>query len=282
MKKIFITSTFVLCAMFLIPLNAQGLLDKAKKAAKKLSEPVKVEEPKKSQTQKNVEEVVEQIVELTYTHPSKTENTKIIDGKRYRVGKYYSDDMIGVWDIENRGFGFLDTLGNIAIECKYKQGFTEDPYFNGGITVLTKKDDKDKLYYIVDKTGKEIAMSPNIKEMTQFNDGKALVIETINYKSKIYFVDEKGKPILPNLVFKGFGNINLPRKASEGLTAYYDYDKSLWGYYDERGNIAIPAQYKNALEFTEGVAAVRPEDSNMWIYIDKDGKKAIDGTFYCP
>ena len=85
-----------------------------------------------------------------------------------------------------------------------------------------------------------------------------------------------------NEVFRGmrqvFDEVYERRKPMrdfcDELCCFYDYKTERYGYFNRAGQVVIPAQYKQAHDFSEGKAAVSP-DGETWGYIDIHGEQCI-------
>ena len=64
----------------------------------------------------------------------------------------------------------------------------------------------------------------------------------------------------------------------EGLLSFYDSNSGLYGYVNIRGEIAVPAQYSNALPFSEGLGAV-VNNEGKYGFINKTGAVAIPCSY---
>ncbi|WP_160666070.1 WG repeat-containing protein [Colidextribacter sp. OB.20] len=63
------------------------------------------------------------------------------------------------------------------------------------------------------------------------------------------------------------------------VKAYNPYTaEEAFGYIDKTGAMVLPAQFKNAKDFSDGLACVSV-DGNTWMYIDKTGARAISRDF---
>lgn len=279
MKLRLLTGIIAFAMFSTTSVSAQGFMNKLKNAAKSA-----IEKPKETkESQPNQDKGAKNEVKANYPNPHKTISTKIIDGNRYRTGKFFSDGMLPVTDRTTRKLGFMDINGNIVVECQYKEPFIGDPYFNSGVSTLTRDVNGKKAFFIVDKTGKEIQMPATIYDMSQFRDGRAIVCESLKTGGVVYFVDTKGKKILAPLSRKNKYSVSepeAPRPMNEGLIGFYDYAIEKWGFADNTGKVVIQPQFEKIQDFSEGLAAVKID--RLWGFIDNTGKVVIDYQYYQP
>lgn len=156
--------------------------------------------------------------------------------------------------------GYLDLAGKVAIEPKFKLSteFSEDAAY-------TK--DKDGFYYF-DKKGAELFPGKRFAEVSDFNDGLALVVEKGKEEKKYGFIDKTGKfAIEPAFL--------LPACFSEGLAFVNKDGKRL--FIDKTGKEAFPLDPKisAAAPFSEGLSIVRSIAGKVGA-IDKTGKFVIE------
>lgn len=279
MKLRLLTGIIVFTMFSSTSVSAQGFMNKLKNAAKSAIE--KPKETKESQSDKY--KVTTDEIKANYPNPHKTIKTKIIDGDRYRTGKFFSDGMLPVTDLTTRKLGFMDINGNIAVECKYNEPFIGDPYFDSGVSTLTRDVNGKKTFFIVDKTGIEIQMPATVYNMSQFCDARAIVCENHKTGGIVYFVDTKGEKILAPLTRKNKYSVSdpeAPRTMNEGLIGFYDYTIEKWGFADNTGKVVIQPQFEKIQDFSEGLAAVKTD--RLWGFIDNTGKVIIDYQYYQP
>lgn len=136
------------------------------------------------------------------------------------------------------GFGVCDVSGNVLIEPKY-QVLSLGGCESGNVSVSTWNEAKKKF---------DQQKIPISAKFTSFRDINSSRLDELMAEQKVI----------------------------EGLLVYRD-EAGKFGYKDEKGNVVIPAQYYQALPFSEGMAAVR---LNPWqgpevgkhCFIDKTGK----------
>lgn len=277
--KIKLFTGIIVCAILsTTSVSAQGFMNKLKNAAK-----TAIEKPKEIKETQPKQESSAKEEKANYPNPHKTLNTKIIDGDLYRVGKFFSDGMLPVTDRLANKLGFMDINGNITVECKYNVPFIGDPYFNSGVSTVTREINGKKTFIIVDKAGTEILMPSTVYSMSQFSDGRAIACESLKTGGVVYFVDTKGKKILTPLTRKNKYSVSepeAPRPMKENLIGFYDYAIEKWGFADNTGKVIVPPQFKEIQDFSEGLAAVKTD--RLWGFIDNTGKIVIDYQYYQP
>jgi hypothetical protein len=111
-----------------------------------------------------------------------------------------------------------------------------------------------------DAAGRVIVKPGTFIYQGEFREGLAMVFIKRNETILAGFIDATGAYAIPPRYFQpsqyGF---------HEGLCAFMDKEKDLWGYMDRAGNTVIEPVFDNALDFTEGCAAV--EYQGLWGFI---------------
>ena len=90
-------------------------------------------------------------------------------------------------------------------------------------------------------------------------------------------IDKAGKVIIP-LEYGQNNNGPYVHEPSDGLILAYDEPNGYWGYFDTKGNIAIPFQYAYAYDFHAGYAKVKLGKKET--FIDKTGRDILPGDHY--
>jgi len=165
----------------------------------------------------------------------------------------------GQWGSRDSKWGFLDSNGNEVIPPRFKypsRGDAYTPIFSEGLAVVADENDR---FVAIDLNGNiEFAFPENAYEVRPFSNGLALVsIERDRY------------------IVGG--------KYTEG---------GKYGFISTTGEMAIPAKYQQASDFSEGLAPVslnsevefRPPHhefypDDKWGYIDTTGKVQIPFKF---
>jgi len=167
------------------------------------------------------------------------------------------------------GYGAIDETGKVIVKpgtYKYVVDFSEG--LGWGF--------RDNAWYIVDKTGKELASFekvPAISDggpMKPFHDGLARVDAPSpdgSSSAKYGYVDKTGKLVIP------YGHNISAGDFHDGLAVVCDSADAYYGYMDKTGKIVIPCQYASAKDFDNGIAAVQL--GNRATIIDKTGKDLL-------
>ena len=224
---------------------------------------------------------------------------KAFGGKMWEWADDFSDGMASVFD--GRGWGFINTEGELVIPCKYDSAAEQNPGgFSEGLAAVVIVPERDLFGYI-DKTGKQVF--PNLYFAdTQFSEGLAWVWDR---ESQRYgYIDKTGKLVIKleqnwngdsfheglALVRMGGnkqGFIDTTGKLVIDLGEEYDEafqfqeglarvrkDKS-YGFIDTTGKLVIPCEYTSCYEdFSEGL--VPAKKGEKWGYIARDGKSTFD------
>lgn len=181
------------------------------------------------------------------------------EGKNYRVStNEFHDGLSKLWLYEGSsgtptGTGFIDWTGKVVVPAKY-DGAGD---FSEGLAWVWKNGKPG----LIDKTGKEIAMSLPYDIPQNFSEGLAAVMKS----NKIGFVDKTGKEVIP------CAYDNSAKGFSQGLAAVEKGGK--WGFIDKTGEVVIDFTYDGAYSFSEGLAAV--EKNGKMGFIDKTGQEAF-------
>ena len=191
-----------------------------------------------------------------------------------------------------KGTGFLDRNGNVVVKPKplEMENFSNgrsivsdgDKYgiigLNGEFVVPLKYDYIDNFsdgLACFSKNGNlgyldingNVVINPVYSNVSSFREGLAKA-QLPNKKHTI--IDTSGKKIFPAGKYKSI------KLFSEGLLAV-KY-KSLWGFLDRFGEVAIAPSFRKVRGFREGLAAVQ-SDNLKWGFIDTKGKQIIDFVF---
>lgn len=259
-------------ATFSIPANGQGFLNKLKKS---VSDVTKTPEQNKNEEKEAKKGELIKVETSNFAIPRITPQTKVIKMPNVSFGNHYSDGMMYIQSGSKHGF--IDTEGNVVIEMKYNIRSIGNPEFNGGYCLVSRMIDNKNRFIIIDKHGAETILPATYYNVSDFNDGKAIVYDSSAGKTTAFFINTLGKRILPTLVRSPKYSINDPEKPStmvDGLAAFYDVALDGWGFYDAQGKVIITPQYSKIQDFSEGLAAV--EKDQNWVYINQAGKVIID------
>lgn len=294
-------------------MDAQGFLNKLKKAVDKVQNTIDnvnqaltiqeegtgamatdqtegvqaVEVPSKysSLPKSNLRTMSPEAITAKFMNFKKTSATKIVnvdDLDRMTLG-YFQDGRAFVRTTKNGAYCF-DEKGNIVKQFAYND-IPETAIFESGRVILSINYGDPVIY---DVNFKEIKKLVGCSEYTQYRDGVALVSvkDTKAFSRPVQkYIDINGNSVFPKLN-PGEGRL-VNRGLKEGLAAYYvsenyGYDKK-WGFRDAKGNIVIPAKYKEVDDFCNGLAAVATvsgtDNMMKWGFIDKTGKEVIPPKF---
>lgn len=231
-----------------------------------------------------------------FEKPMLTARTKTVTIAKPEMGRSgmgrFSCGLLPVFNPIQPGggaWGFLDTGGNLVIDFKFKSLNNRIPQFSENVCAapLWTKDHMDfdkEGCILIDTKGQTIAKLEDCFAVSAFSSGVASAVSQKSHYAARYaiFINRKGEHIFQHLTFEipQFEHKAADRVFSDGLMAYYDYQKSIWGFIDASGKIVIPAQYRAASDFHEGLAAVQiVESPGYWGYIDKTGNMAIPPNF---
>ena len=168
----------------------------------------------------------------------------------------YNRDLIPV--LQNGKAGYVDTKGAFVIAPQFEAASV----FSNG---LARVRDKGKYGFIDDK-GKPV-IPPTYKYASIFSEGMAVVVRENNPPE---YINAKGE------VLFAVKNAQRAGVFSEGLAPVQI--KAKWGFVDAKGELAIPAQYRGAMFFSDGMAPIIDE-RRKWGFIDKTGKTVIAPAF---
>jgi len=179
-------------------------------------------------------------------------------------------------------WGYVDEKGETAIAPRFEAAES----FSEGLAFVTLEGDAKA---VVDKTGK-VLFPANYYQHGQFHEGLARVRVVTHWKcfqaADIRDVDDPADCPAQNLqawdddwgYIDKAGALVLPaqfRNAedfSEGLA------REARGFIDHQGSPAINANFTEATSFSGGLAAVQ-QDFNKWGYIDKHGTWVVEPSF---
>lgn len=128
--------------------------------------------------------------------------------------------------------GFLDSLGNIAIEPIYDGTYTTYYGFKYGVSWVRRPG--EEFYVLINKKG-EVISEKSYEKVGSFNDSVCDVYEGYN----MGFVDVNGKEVIP---CKYFGDTWF----YDGLVCVCPVESTdeLYGFLNKKGEIAIPFKFK--------------------------------------
>lgn len=170
---------------------------------------------------------------------------------------------------ENGLYGFIDSLGNIAIEPQYKyvSHFTKEGYAFV-ISKMLLSDNGVKINYgYINKENELVIDTNNIFQMQNAD---------LDFKTTVDYYNERrldfNDDLFPLLYLR------------DGRYVFQDSNTGKIGFKDINGNVVIEAIYDRASHFSNGVAAVQKKttkipknasDNNCWGVINPDGTTAV-------
>ena len=194
----------------------------------------------------------------------------------YEVITLY-EDLICIKSRDNFKYGLMNSDGTIIIEPKYEFPIE----FSEGLAIVSEG---NKIGFI--NADGRLEIDYYYEWGCPFKEGKAAVVRNNQY----YFIDTNGNILsgpFDSVGDHAFEYVLAYMEYSEGYTAYFIEDKEApvglygaqgyWGYLDQEGNVAIPAQYLFVRRFSDGYAAVETKNRE-WIFIDKQGTEIMKGS----
>lgn len=193
-----------------------------------------------------IDKSVKEVIPCQYVvcHPFKNGSA----GVRNKEGYWGYIDKKGIFELaaihpEKRGnsYGYTDRKGVVVIDFVFKSA---EPFCEG----LAAVQDKNGLWGFINAKG-ETVVKFQYENCCSFKGGVARVMNRQNH----YWgcINKSGKIIVP---FIGIYSIDIG-DCCNGLISCRN-EKSLVGYYDINGRLAIPFAYHNASDFSENLAAV--------------------------
>lgn len=197
-----------------------------------------------------------------------TEGNLMFDSTRYRDAYSFSEGLALVKFKQNEKsfkfltrkmrFGYIDTLGNLAIYNKYKNASS---FINQRAIVRLRTK-----YGVINQKGKFV-IKPRYKRIIYDNETGYFILR--NRKYKYALVDKNGKKIVK------FGKYKFIDNFSDGLALVKKNRR--YGYINSSGQIQIEPQYVYARRYSDGLAPVK--NRIYWLYINKNGKSVINYHF---
>lgn len=206
----------------------------------------------------------------------------------------FHDGMLAIRNRTTNKWGFVDTLGNMAIDFVWLAG-DSFPYFNHGVTVVKRNEGIDTgsaagskeadFWYIIDKRGEVVKKFPKeTKKVSQFVDGYAWAV----IGNRFQYINTRGEEI-----FKSYGclwNNSMStrplREFSEGLLALFDPALGMWGFVDKDGNDVVPSGFLDVSDYGGGLIPVLfPATETMprkWGAMDTNENVVIPAMFTNP
>lgn len=166
--------------------------------------------------------------------------------------------------LDGKYYGYIDKQGNYLINPQFNSA---DVFREGLAVVLTK----ERNLGFIRKDGSFLT-KPEYNNVTVFHEGIAW---TVRHHGFPIAINRDGKELFRA---KDVQSVSI---YSEGLALFEKKEKdqtSLYGFLDKKGNVVIPAKFKNASLFCNGLAAV-VGDNGKCGYINKKGDVVIACQF---
>lgn len=201
-------------------------------------------------------------VEVQYPVPFITEKTKYMQ-LPYVGSNVVSGVHDGVFAVGRNGvFSFWRITGEKLFDfeweyCSEMRSYGDRfPEFHNGVAVARKSEgmySRGTIHLLyLDGSIKE--MDPDWTQVSQFEDGLAVVTDNSNYKTSYFYINIMGEKVYPHLKVNGDDEWSI-RPVRDGLRAYATGSYT-WGYIDTHGNIVLDPIYGGAADFSEGYAWV--------------------------
>lgn len=179
------------------------------------------------------------------------------------LGLGFSDGLAAVCDITTKKWGFIDTSGNLVIDCKYD--FAEN--FDNGISVVKTFSNEEpygiKLEYI-NKLGETIYSNSTI--IMEYSEGLAIIKENDKYG----FINSEGEIVIEckydtaDPFHNGIARVGLNNQST---------------YINKQGNTLFSFD-DGAERFYSGLLEIT--DNDFYGYVDKSGNKVFEITYNIP
>ena len=195
-------------------------------------------------------------------------------------GGGYANPLMGKF--KTRGlFGYLDTLGGIAIPFEYDYGSD----FRDGYAVVGVGEPEQRRFGIIDTTGRRVVPCM-YADVLPFSDGRALLLESRETGRKYGYADTTGRIAIP--MEYDYAAVFRNGTAVVGRGSWSTDEQGRWsfdgkaGVIDTTGRMIIPLEYDDASLFSEGLAAVGREGKYyvLWGYVDRSGELVIPMRYY--
>lgn len=202
-----------------------------------------------------------------YGYVDKTGN-EVIPAEYGVAAKKFSEGLafVGTKDGWSYKYGYINAKGEEVIPLMY----TDANDFHEGMAAVRTKNG----YGYINTKG-ELLTAAKYDDAMPFSEGFALVEKN----EKIMVINKKGEEL-----YTFAKNITPASAYHDGLLLVYDAKIKKFGYYNEKGEIALPFEYPAADSFNEGKALTLhvEGDEYTFTYIDKKGKSVgtIDEDTY--
>ena len=171
----------------------------------------------------------------------------------------YDMDRLGYLTCDGCQWGYVDTLGQLAVPPQYD--FARDFKNNVGIVATGNK------WGMVNTKGKTL-LRCEFDELAFIDKTGNQVLHIFKKEQKYGLIDTLGQ-LAVGVQYDEIGSF------AEGRLAVKR--RNLWGYVDANGLETVPCRFTQAGPFSEGLAAVRL--GSKWGYIDKNGNIELPFQF---
>lgn len=150
----------------------------------------------------------------------------------------------------------------------------QNPRFDHGVCAVRSCVPNNGQYrwYILKANGDSIPLDPNIKKITNFYDGLALV--SSGPSNEMYYINDKGQRVYPHIKPYKYDFKNYP--LTEGNRRLFRSENGKFGYMDANGKVVIEPKYQSARNFSGGHAIVHYDYSSNWWVINMLGEKVSE------
>ncbi len=192
----------------------------------------------------------------------------IIDAQFEKCYEFSAAGLAAIYDTKNRQYYFINTKGEkLQTEIqsfKLIDGFGFDlKGFENGLVPIKQG---DKWGYL--NTEGKVAIPAKYESVTDFNGGYA----PVKRDGKYFIINTSGE----ESEVDGAG-VSDVKTFSEKLAPFRAADKK-FGFVDENGKIAIPAQFESVGYFKEGLAWAKTADKKVG-YINAKGEWAVNPKY---
>ena len=195
------------------------------------------------------------------------------DSRAFSIAKRFNDDLLSVYDKENRKCGLMDMSGNTIIECKYD-------------LILPLQDEADPLFILSTEDGYCFSDSyGNILNESQTRERVIPILKTeIENNIPNIISGDTGYHTILSILFEKQVKTDISDELwgivfdnlSEGELIPYSEGEKM-GYIDKSGQFVIPPQFDFAEKFDDGAACVTIENASM--LINEKGQLLSDKYF---
>ncbi|MBR0156844.1 MAG: WG repeat-containing protein [Clostridia bacterium] len=213
----------------------------------------------------------------TYLYLNRKGETVIRLGSGEAGGSYLENGLAFVY--KDRWYGVIDSKGEAVLPCEYDDVRI---YPNVGLIRAVKGDTQ----FFFDNNGKKVfELSDEVEVYGFYDDGYSVIMKDRGFG----LIDSAGRTLVEP-VYASLGSYEyrmltggLPKPTVKGTLfkngrlAFQDASTMEWGYFDEKGNKVIPAQYSLADAFASNGIALVGLDGRC--FIDKSGKVVIGDSF---